>query len=83
MYIYIYIASAKGEHFHRVTVNPLPTTDANMRHELPYAHKNIYGGLILGINTLYRLFCFNKLFPMVGKGLTVAVQGRKPPAFRL
>ncbi len=26
-------------------------------------------GLILGINTLYRLFCFFKLFPMVSKGL--------------
>ncbi len=30
------------------------------------------GGLILlGVNTLYRLYCFFKLFPMVGKGLTV------------
>ncbi len=27
-------------------------------------------GLILGVNILYRLFCFFKLFPMVGKGLT-------------
>ncbi len=27
-------------------------------------------GLILGVNTLYRFFCFFKLFPMVGKGLT-------------
>ncbi len=27
-------------------------------------------GLILGVNTLYRLFCFFKLFPMVSKGLT-------------
>ncbi len=26
-------------------------------------------GLILGVNTLYRLFCSFKLFPMVGKGL--------------
>ncbi len=26
-------------------------------------------GLILGVNTLYRLFCFFKLFSMVGKGL--------------
>ncbi len=25
------------------------------------------GGLILGVNTLYRLFCFFKLFSMVGK----------------
>ncbi len=36
------------------------------------SHKPIMiymGGLILGINTLYRLFCFFKLFPMVGKGL--------------
>ncbi len=29
------------------------------------------GGLILGVNTLYRVFCFFKLFPMVGKGLTL------------
>ncbi len=37
-----------------------------MRHE-PI---RIYmGDLILGVNTLYRLFCFFKLFPMVGKGL--------------
>ncbi len=28
-------------------------------------------GLILGVNTLYRLFCFVKLFPMIGIGLTV------------
>ncbi len=37
------------------------------------SHKPIIiymGGLILGVNTLYRLFCFSKLFPMVGKGLT-------------
>ncbi len=27
------------------------------------------GGLILGVNTLYWLFCFFKLFPMVGKRL--------------
>ncbi len=34
------------------------------------SHKPIriyMGGLILGINTLYRLLCFFKLFPMVGK----------------
>ncbi len=31
------------------------------------------GGLILGVNTLYRLFSFFKLFPMVGKGLTCCV----------
>ena len=30
---------------------------------------NLDGGLILGVNTLYRLFCFFKLFLMVGKGL--------------
>ncbi len=40
-----------------------------MRHELPYPHKNVYGGLILGVNTLYRLFCIFNLFPMVAKGL--------------
>ncbi len=27
------------------------------------------GGLILSVNTLYRLFCFFKLFAVVGKGL--------------
>ncbi len=38
------------------------------------SHKPIMihmGGLVLGVNTLYRLFCFFKLFPMVGKGLKV------------
>ncbi len=30
--------------------------------------------LILGVNTLYRLFCFFKLFPMVGKGLNTAMK---------
>ncbi len=41
------------------------------------SHKPIIiymGGLILGINTLYRLFCFFKLFPMVGKGLALKIQ---------
>ncbi len=36
------------------------------------SHKPIriyMGGLILGVNILYRLFCFFKLFPMVVKGL--------------
>jgi len=28
------------------------------------------GGLILGVNTLYMLFCFFKLLALVGKGLT-------------
>ncbi len=36
-------------------------------HELPY-NKNLYGGLILGINTLYRLLCFFKLFLWSVKG---------------
>ncbi len=31
------------------------------------------GGLILGVNTFYRLFCFFKLFPMVGKGRVVSM----------
>ncbi len=31
------------------------------------------GGLILGVNTLCRFFCFFKLFPMVDKGLNCAV----------
>ena len=38
------------------------------------SHKPIIiymGVLILGVNTLYRVFCFFKLFLMVGKGLTV------------
>ncbi len=36
------------------------------------SHKPIIiymGGLLLGVNILYTLFCFFKLFPMVGKGL--------------
>ncbi len=34
------------------------------------SHKPIrIWGLILGVNTSYRLFCFFKLFPMAGKGL--------------
>ncbi len=36
------------------------------------SHKPIriyMGGLILGVNTLYMLLCFFKLFPMLGKGL--------------
>ncbi len=36
------------------------------------SHKPIIlymGGLILGINTWYRFFCFFKLFSMVSKGL--------------
>ena len=32
----------------------------------PYEYMGV---LILGVNTLYRLFCFFKLFLMVGKGL--------------
>ncbi len=38
------------------------------------SHKPIriyMGDLILGTDTLYRLFCFFKLFPMVGKGLNM------------
>ncbi len=40
------------------------------------SHKPIriyMGGLILAVNTLYRLFCFFKLFTMVGKGLILGV----------
>ncbi len=44
------------------------------------SHKPIriyMGGLILGVNTLYRLFYFFKLFPMVGiKGLTTWSQSQ-------
>ncbi len=32
------------------------------------------GGLILGVNTLYRLFCLFKLFPLVSKGLRSQTQ---------
>ncbi len=40
-------------------------------HKLSHNGIRIYmGGLIPGVNTLYRLFCFFKLFAMVGKGLT-------------
>ncbi len=37
-----------------------------------FGHYRVYrdmGGLILGVNTFYRVFCFLKLFLMVGKGL--------------
>ncbi len=37
------------------------------------SHKNLYGDLILDVNPLYRLFCFVKLFPMVGKGLNLVI----------
>ncbi len=50
-------------------VNPLPTRTHIC---VMSSHKPIriyMGDLILGVNTLYRLFCFFKLFPMVGKGL--------------
>ncbi len=33
------------------------------------SHKPIRIYMGVGVNTLYRLFCFFKLFPMVGKGL--------------
>ncbi len=39
------------------------------------SHKPIIvymGGLILGVNTLYRLFCFFKLFPMISKELNLS-----------
>ncbi len=42
------------------------------------SHKPIriyIGVLILGVNTLYRLFCFFKLFLMVGKGLIEVSRG--------
>ncbi len=46
-----------------------------MRHRcLMSSHKPIIiymGGSILGVNTLYMLFYFFKLFPIVGKGLSV------------
>ncbi len=48
-------------------LNPLPTNDVYLRHDRTPI-KVYMGGLILGVNTLYRLFCFFKLFPMVGKG---------------
>ncbi len=52
---------------HDYSLNPLPTDDAYMSSDKPI---RIYmGGVILGVNTLYRVFCFIKLFPTVGKGL--------------
>jgi len=39
------------------------------------AHKliRIYmGGLLLGVNTLYMISCFLRLFALLGKGLTAA-----------
>ncbi len=34
------------------------------------------GGLILGVNTLYRVFCFFKLFPVVGKEYPGGLDGQ-------
>ncbi len=31
--------------------------------------KGLILAIYIGVNTLYRLFCFFELFPMVGKGL--------------
>ncbi len=45
------------------------------------SHKPIriyMGGLILGFNTLYRLFCFFKLLPMVCKGLNSTDNSASP-----
>ncbi len=53
-------------------LNPLPTNDAYICIMSSHKPIRIYmGGLVLGVNTLYRLFCFFKLFPMVGKGLII------------
>ena len=39
-------------------------------------HMNLYGGFnTRHYNTLYRLFCFFKLFLMVGKGITMIYRG--------
>ncbi len=63
------------------TVEPLITLYQSMMHMcVMSSHKPIriyMGGLILGVNTLYRLFCSFKLFPMVGKGLTDTPHLRK------
>ena len=40
-------------------------------------------GLILSVNTLYRLFCFFKLFLMVGKGLLSICADLSTPASHL
>ncbi len=51
---------------------PLPCNQWRIYASCMSSHKPIrvyMRGLILGVNTLYRLFCFFKLFPMVGKGL--------------
>ncbi len=56
--------------------NPLPTNDAYICVMSSLKPIRLYmGGLILGVNTLYRFFCFSKLFPMVGKGLMVQRHG--------
>ena len=50
--------------------------DAAAKFSPEISHKlmGIYmGGLILGVNTLYRLFCFFKLFASGGKGLKQAM----------
>ncbi len=50
-------------------LNPLLTNDAYMHHELHKPVRIYMGRLILGVNTLYRVYCYFKLLPMVGKGL--------------
>ncbi len=57
--------------------NGLPTNDAYMHHETITIYM---GDLILGVTTLYRFFCFFKLFPLVGKRLRQ--QCNKPYHFR-
>ncbi len=51
-------------HGSRVLIS-FPTNDSGCHHGLPCTYKNLYGGLILGVNTLYRVFCFFKLFAII------------------
>ncbi len=53
----VYLCDFNREQAWERWVNPLPTNDAYMRHELPYTIR-FYMGVILGVNTLHRLFCF-------------------------
>ena len=51
----------------------IPNTSYRACMSLENTHKPIriyMGGLISGANTLYKLFCFFKLFAAIGKGLT-------------
>ncbi len=67
------LADAVFSRLFPINFSPILTLYQPMTHIcVMSSHKPIriyMGGSILGVNTLYRLFCFFKLFSLVGKGL--------------